>query len=90
MVLETIIQEFLMELQKRHKADDETNHREVEMFREGTWQPIKWQSLTVGDIVKVYNNNFFPADLLLLSSRYKQKTMLLLNDAHVLIFSSLQ
>lgn len=40
------------------------------MFKEGTWQPIKWQSLSVGDIVKVYNNNFFPADLLLLSSRY--------------------
>lgn len=56
-------------LQKRHRADDETNHREVEIFREGTWQPVKWQDLSVGDIVKVYNNNFFPADLILLSSR---------------------
>lgn len=56
-------------LQKRHRADDETNHREVEIFQEGSWKPVKWQDLSVGDIVKVYNNNFFPADLLLLSSR---------------------
>lgn len=58
-------------LQKRHRADDETNHREVEIFREGMWQPVKWQDLSVGDIVKVYNNHFFPADLILLSSRYR-------------------
>ena len=31
---------------------------------------IYWTEVKVGDIVKVNNEEFFPADLLLLSSRY--------------------
>lgn len=31
-----------------------------------------WQNLSVGDIVKVQNNDFFPADLVLLSSSEPQ------------------
>lgn len=33
---------------------------------------VRWKNLTVGDIVKVQNNNFFPADLVLLSSSEPQ------------------
>lgn len=59
-------------LQKRHRADDETNHREIEKLQNGQWVNVKWRNLAVGDIVKVQNNNFFPADLILLSSSEPQ------------------
>lgn len=55
--------------QKRHRADDDVNHREVDVVKDGQWQAVKWQDLTVGDIVKITNNTFFPADMVLLSSR---------------------
>ncbi|XP_076039881.1 ATPase phospholipid transporting 8A1 isoform X2 [Oratosquilla oratoria] len=57
---------------KRHRADDEINKREIEVLREGQWQWVKWRNLQVGDIVKVRNNKFFPADLILLSSSEPQ------------------
>jgi phospholipid-transporting ATPase len=59
-------------LQKRHRADDETNNREIEKLQSGLWVNVKWRHLAVGDIVKVQNNNFFPADLILLSSSEPQ------------------
>jgi phospholipid-transporting ATPase len=63
---------FFRLLQKRHRADDETNHREIEKLQGSQWVNVKWQDLAVGDIVKVQNNDFFPADLLLLSSSEPQ------------------
>lgn len=57
---------------KRHRADDEINHREIETLQGGQWRWIKWKELSVGDIVKVQNNTFFPADLVLLSSSEPQ------------------
>ncbi|XP_043252850.1 probable phospholipid-transporting ATPase IA isoform X4 [Colletes gigas] len=57
---------------KRHRADDEINMREVEVLRNGQWQWIQWRNVAVGDVVKVHNNNFFPADLILLSSSEPQ------------------
>nr|XP_012138292.1 PREDICTED: probable phospholipid-transporting ATPase IA isoform X4 [Megachile rotundata] len=57
---------------KRHRADDEINMREVEVLRDGHWQWIQWRHVAVGDVVKVRNNNFFPADLILLSSSEPQ------------------
>eukprot|EP00794_Sanderia_malayensis_P006961 gene6961-7746_t len=53
---------------KRHRADDQTNKRPVQVTRNGKAQNIRWRDVQVGDIVKVVNGNFFPADLLLLSS----------------------
>ncbi|XP_058806464.1 probable phospholipid-transporting ATPase IA isoform X3 [Phymastichus coffea] len=57
---------------KRHRADDEINKRQVEVLREGRWEWIQWRNVAVGDVVKVHNNNFFPADLILLSSSEPQ------------------
>jgi phospholipid-transporting ATPase len=54
---------------KRHKADEETNRRQVEVLRDGHWLWLPWQQIGVGDIVRVRAGAFFPADLLLLSSR---------------------
>lgn len=61
-----------MQFQKRHRADDDINHRDVECLRNGQWVAIKWQDLLVGDIVRIRNNTFFPADMVLLSSSEPQ------------------
>ncbi|XP_042883208.1 probable phospholipid-transporting ATPase IA isoform X4 [Penaeus japonicus] len=57
---------------KRHRADDEINKREIEVLRDGQWQWIRWRHVQVGDIVKVHNNKFFPADLIILASSEPQ------------------
>lgn len=37
----------------------------------GEWKEVIWKSFRVGDIVKVNNGQFFPADIVLLSSSYE-------------------
>ncbi|XP_044737082.1 probable phospholipid-transporting ATPase IA isoform X2 [Chrysoperla carnea] len=58
----------ILEDYKRHRADDELNNREVDVLSENGWTKVKWMNVKVGDIVKVVNNSFFPADLIVLSS----------------------
>lgn len=65
--LKEIVEDF-----KRHRADNEINHRPVETLRDDMWSLVRWEELCVGDIVKIQNNTFFPADLLLLSSSEPQ------------------
>uniref|UniRef100_A0A146L2F0 Phospholipid-transporting ATPase n=1 Tax=Lygus hesperus TaxID=30085 RepID=A0A146L2F0_LYGHE len=62
----------IVEDYKRHVADRETNHREVEVLKEGNWQWITWENVAVGDLLKVQNNQFFPADLIVLSTSEPQ------------------
>ncbi|XP_072152042.1 phospholipid-transporting ATPase IA isoform X4 [Bemisia tabaci] len=62
----------IIEDYKRHFADREVNHRQVETLRNGNWELVQWRHVVVGDIVKVRNNQFFPADLLVLSSSEPQ------------------
>ncbi|XP_030386345.1 probable phospholipid-transporting ATPase IA isoform X1 [Scaptodrosophila lebanonensis] len=57
---------------KRHRADNEINHRLIDRLEVSTWKTVRWSELTVGDIVKVSNDTFFPADLVLLSSSEPQ------------------
>uniref|UniRef100_A0A1A9V9K6 Phospholipid-transporting ATPase n=1 Tax=Glossina austeni TaxID=7395 RepID=A0A1A9V9K6_GLOAU len=57
---------------KRHRADNEINHRSVEHLTNGIWLTVRWEQLQVGNIVKILNNTFFPADLILLSSSEPQ------------------
>ncbi len=39
------------------------------VYREGTWIYTRWQEVKIGDIVKVIDREYFPADLVLISSR---------------------
>lgn len=61
-------------LQKRHRADSEINSREVEVLKIGHahglghWHLVKWRDVCVGDFVKIENETFFPADLVVYSS----------------------
>ncbi|KAM0904556.1 hypothetical protein ACQ4PT_017937 [Festuca glaucescens] len=54
---------------RRKQQDVEVNNRKVEVF-DGvqSFHETEWKKLQVGDIVKVKKDEFFPADLLLLSS----------------------
>ena len=57
----------------------------MEVLRDGQWLWLTWQQIQVGDVVRVRAAAFFPADLLLLSSRY---LYLLINYQHHYFISS--
>ncbi|EXB65552.1 Putative phospholipid-transporting ATPase 9 [Morus notabilis] len=57
---------------RRQKQDMEVNNRKVKVRKhDGTFGYTEWKNLKVGDVVKVGKDEFFPADLLLLSSSYE-------------------
>ncbi|XP_065596134.1 phospholipid-transporting ATPase ID-like [Cyrtonyx montezumae] len=52
----------------RHKSDNHVNNRPVQVLINSMLKDEKWMNIQVGDIIKLENNNFVTADLLLLSS----------------------
>ncbi|XP_052357191.1 phospholipid-transporting ATPase ID-like [Oncorhynchus keta] len=52
----------------RHKSDNQVNNRQSQVVIHGSLQKQKWMNVRVGDIIKLENNQFVAADLLLLSS----------------------
>ncbi|KAG5272458.1 hypothetical protein AALO_G00165790 [Alosa alosa] len=52
----------------RHKSDRQVNNRKVEVLVNGQLKSEKWRNVRVGDIIRLENNQFVTADLLLLSS----------------------
>ncbi|KAL2546544.1 putative phospholipid-transporting ATPase 9 [Forsythia ovata] len=57
---------------RRKQQDIEVNNRTVKVHRGGgVFEQTEWKNLRVGDIVKVEKDEFFPADLVLLSSSYE-------------------
>ncbi|GMI64693.1 Aminophospholipid ATPase 4 [Hibiscus trionum] len=61
-----------MEDWKRFMQDMNVNSRKVKFHKEeGIFDDKQWQQVEVGDVVRVEKDNFFPADLLLLSSSYE-------------------
>ncbi|XP_020678143.1 putative phospholipid-transporting ATPase 9 isoform X1 [Dendrobium catenatum] len=58
---------------RRFQQDTEMNNRKVKFHRgDGTFERTEWKKLRVGDIVKVEKDEFFPTDLILLSSNYEE------------------
>ncbi|KAL4317184.1 hypothetical protein HN51_071163 [Arachis hypogaea] len=56
---------------RRRKQDIEANNRKVLVYGKNyTFVETRWKKLRVGDIVKVCKDEYFPADILLLSSSY--------------------
>ncbi|QCD82674.1 phospholipid-transporting ATPase 3 [Vigna unguiculata] len=53
---------------KRFQNDMSINNNGIEVLQDQKWQSISWKKLQVGDIVKVNQDGFFPADLLFLAS----------------------
>uniref|UniRef100_A0A8D0DFY4 Phospholipid-transporting ATPase n=1 Tax=Sander lucioperca TaxID=283035 RepID=A0A8D0DFY4_SANLU len=52
----------------RHKSDKQVNNRMVKVLIDGELRNEKWLNVQVGDIIKLENNQFVTADLMLLSS----------------------
>eukprot|EP00250_Pteridium_aquilinum_P005611 c15683_g1_i1 orf=163-3783(+) len=53
---------------KRFINDKTINGKMVEVLKGDRWKKTPWRKLAVGDIVKVNQDSFFPADLLFLAS----------------------
>ncbi|KAK7265044.1 hypothetical protein RJT34_32660 [Clitoria ternatea] len=69
-VAATMAKEFIEDF-RRKKQDVEMNNRKVKVHSgDGVFDYSKWRDLKVGDVVKVEKDEFFPADLILLSSNY--------------------
>uniref|UniRef100_A0A0E0LCS0 Phospholipid-transporting ATPase n=1 Tax=Oryza punctata TaxID=4537 RepID=A0A0E0LCS0_ORYPU len=57
---------------RRFMQDMKVNNRKVAVHKgDGEFEYRHWEDLAVGDVVKVEKDQFFPADLLLLSSSYE-------------------
>ncbi|XP_062308024.1 phospholipid-transporting ATPase ID-like [Osmerus eperlanus] len=52
----------------RHRSDKQVNNRKVQVLLDEKLRSEKWMDVQVGDIIKLENNQFVTADLLLLSS----------------------
>ena len=64
----------LFEDLKRHRADRKTNSANTKVFdpHQKRFVDTPWKDIDVGDIIKVQDGQFFPADLVLLSSSEPQ------------------
>ncbi|KAI8528726.1 hypothetical protein RHMOL_Rhmol12G0169700 [Rhododendron molle] len=63
----------LLEDLRRKMQDIEMNNRTVIVHQgDGNFDYTKWRNLRVGDVIKVEKDDFFPADLILLSSSYDE------------------
>uniref|UniRef100_A0A8B9PBX1 Phospholipid-transporting ATPase n=1 Tax=Apteryx owenii TaxID=8824 RepID=A0A8B9PBX1_APTOW len=52
----------------RHKSDNQVNNRQSQVLLGGVLRQEQWMNVRVGDIIKLENNQFVAADLLLLCS----------------------
>ncbi|CAN1852619.1 Phospholipid-transporting ATPase 3 [Linum perenne] len=53
---------------KRLQNDMSINNNPVDLLNDQGWETVSWKKLQVGDIVKIKQDGFFPADLLFLAS----------------------
>eukprot|EP00002_Diphylleia_rotans_P038240 TRINITY_DN867_c0_g1_i12.p1 TRINITY_DN867_c0_g1~~TRINITY_DN867_c0_g1_i12.p1 ORF type:complete len:1187 (+),score=232.09 TRINITY_DN867_c0_g1_i12:63-3623(+) len=56
---------------KRHRSDNEVNNRLVEVLIDGKFVPKLWKNVLVGDVFRLYSDQYIPADVVLLSSSDK-------------------
>ena len=66
-VLISMIKDLFEDL-KRHNADHEENNKKVLKLTEKCFENVTWESLRCGDIVKVNEGEYFPADMLILQT----------------------
>jgi phospholipid-translocating ATPase len=52
----------------RHKKDDEENDTMCIVIEDGIPVSTKWRNVKIGQVIKVYEDQFFPADLLVIRS----------------------
>ena len=64
----------LVEDLRAYRSDKIENESEVEVLQNGAFIKQEWQSLLIGDIVRIKEGQFFPADLILLSTSTNTRT----------------
>jgi len=62
----------LVEDYKRHRSDWEENTKKVKILQNGQFIVGRWKDIRVGNIIKIDENEYFPADILLLHSSGKK------------------
>ncbi|CAF2090058.1 probable phospholipid-transporting ATPase 8 [Brassica rapa] len=67
----TMVKEGVEDLRRRRQDIEANNRRVLVLSKNGEFSETKWKNLRVGDLVKVHKDEYFPADLLLLSSSYE-------------------
>jgi phospholipid-transporting ATPase len=50
----------------------QTNHKKIEVLKDGAFEMLTWESVIVGDILKVNSDEEFPADMVFLCSSDSQ------------------
>ena len=60
-----------MEDYARHKSDDELNASKCVIYKQEEFKEFTWKDIKVGELVKVVDNEFFPADLVLVGSAHE-------------------
>lgn len=62
---------------KRHKSDGQENNSVSYVFdaQKADFMPKLWKDIHVGDVIKVEDDGFCPADLLLIASSDAQGTL---------------
>lgn len=61
---------------KRHRADHEENSRVTHLLKEnGRFEATPWREIRIGDVVKIDRNEYFPCDMLILSTSDNKKYM---------------
>lgn len=58
----------LLEDIKRSKSDKEENTKKTLKRAGSQWVTTRWMDLKVGDVVKIHKNEYFPCDILIISS----------------------
>ncbi|RZF35230.1 hypothetical protein LSTR_LSTR013951 [Laodelphax striatellus] len=53
---------------QRHKSDSQVNNRRSQMVQDGRLVEERWSHVQVGDVIRMDNNQFVAADMLLLST----------------------
>ena len=56
----------LFEDLKRHKSDHEENNHRCQVLRDSEFKDTIWENLSVGDIIILKQDEYFPADVLIL------------------------
>lgn len=58
----------LLEDNKRKHSDAEENSRVTYKRHNNAWVSVKWRDVKAGDVLKILKDEFFPADMILLTS----------------------
>jgi len=79
-LLITIIKEFFDDIQRMRK-DKDLNYKKYEKLRkDGKFKVSSAASIKVGDIIKIYQNERVPADMVLLQTTEKSGSVFIRTD----------